>query len=101
MVLSSRAAESSHACETSRSITMEVSSQSDSIIADLRRAAIPGALGSAVDRNADVLVDAGALSGVARFVPNPAPLAVAIDGPGLFVLQEGAERAYGRLGDFR
>jgi flagellar hook protein FlgE len=80
---------------------MEVSSQSDSIIADLRRAAIPGALGSAVDRNADVLVDSGALSGVGRFIPNPAPLAVAIDGPGLFIFQEGTERVYGRLGDFR
>jgi len=80
---------------------MEVSSQSDPITADLRRAATAGALGSAADRNGDILVDAGTLMGAGRFVPSPAPLAVAIDGPGLFVLQDGGQRVYGRLGDFR
>ena len=36
-----------------------------------------------------------------RTVPNPSPLAVAIDGPGLFVLQDGGVRSFSRLGDFR
>jgi flagellar hook protein FlgE len=34
-------------------------------------------------------------------VPSTAPLAVAIDGPGLFVLGDGTQERFGRLGDFR
>lgn len=80
---------------------MEISAQVDSLMADLRKAAVPGAAGNAVDRGAGVLVDAGAQTGADRFVPSTAPLAVAIDGPGLFVLGDGAARRFGRLGDFR
>jgi flagellar hook protein FlgE len=80
---------------------MEISTQVDGIIADLRRAAVPGAAGNAADRGADVLVDAGAQTRADRFVPSTAPLAVAIDGPGLFVLGEGTRQRFGRLGDFR
>jgi flagellar hook protein FlgE len=80
---------------------MELSTQVESLIADLRTAAIPGAMGSAADRDAEVLVDVGAQTGANRFVPSTAPLAVAIDGPGFFVLNEGTRQRFGRLGDFR
>lgn len=80
---------------------MEISTQVDSIIADLRTAAVPGAMGNAADRGADILVDAGAQVGADRFVPSTTPLAVAIDGPGLFVLSDGTRQRFGRLGDFR
>jgi flagellar hook protein FlgE len=80
---------------------MEISTQVESIMADLRMAAIPGTTGSAADRGFEVFVDAGAQTGADRFVPSTAPLAVAIDGPGFFVLSEGARQRFGRLGDFR
>lgn len=80
---------------------MEIGPQIDSVLADLRRAAVAGATGSAADRGTDVLVDAGAQTGADRFVPSTAPLAVAIDGPGLFMLADGARTLFGRLGDFR
>ena len=34
------------------------------------------------------------------WVPSASPLSVVLDGPGLFVLESGANRAYSRLGDF-
>jgi flagellar hook protein FlgE len=80
---------------------MEISTQVDRIIADLRMAAVAGATGNAADRGADVLIDAGTQTGADRFVPSTAPLAVAIDGPGLFVLSAETKRLFGRLGDFR
>ena len=73
----------------------------DAVVSDLRRAAVEGGLGDSLDRVPGMLVDAGAMSGADRFVPNPAPLAVAVDGPGLFVLQDGSSRVYSRLGDFQ
>ena len=80
---------------------MSIDDQVGLVIADLRRAAIPGATGDAADRAADVLVDAGAQTGADRFAPSTAPLAVAVDGPGLFVLRDGDRTIYSRLGDFR
>jgi len=71
------------------------------IISDLRRAASPGAIGDASERPAGTLVDAGALTGPERFRPSQAPLAVAIDGPGLFVVRSGSSTVYSRLGDFK
>jgi flagellar basal-body rod protein FlgG len=71
------------------------------VATDLRRAAVVGATGDAVDRQGGVLVDAGLQTGVDRFAPSAAPLAVAIEGPGLFVLRDGARTLYSRLGDFR
>lgn len=37
----------------------------------------------------------------ADIVPSASPLSVSIEGPGLFVFQDGARRTYGRLGAFR
>jgi flagellar hook protein FlgE len=73
----------------------------DNIVADLRRAAIPGAVGAARDRNDGELVDAAARTGADRFAPSASPLAVAIDGPGIFILRDGTRTVYSRLGDFR
>jgi flagellar hook protein FlgE len=80
---------------------MSIDDQVGLVLSDLRRAAIPGATGDAADRAADVLVDAGAQTGVERFAPSTAPLAVAVDGPGFFVLRDGERTIYSRLGDFR
>ncbi len=80
---------------------MTIDDQVGLVISDLRRAATPGATGDAADRAADVLVDAGAQTGADRFAPSTAPLAVAVDGPGLFVLRDGDRTIYSRLGDFR
>lgn len=71
------------------------------ILVDLRRAAVAGASGDAPDRGEGVLIEGSAPSGIDRFIPSTAPLAVAIDGGGLFVLQGGARYVYSRLGDFR
>lgn len=80
---------------------MTIDNQMETVIADLRRAAIAGAAGQAADRAAGVLVDGGAQTGVDRFVPSTAPLAVAIDGPGLFMLRDARQTVFSRLGDFR
>ena len=79
---------------------MSIDDQVGLVISDLRRAAIPGATGDAADRAADVLVDAGAQTGAERFA-QARPSAVAVDGPGLFVLREGDRTIASRLGDFR
>jgi len=71
------------------------------LMSDLRRAATPGAVGDAGDRRAGILVDSGARSGADRFVPSAAPLAIAIDGPGMFVLRDHDRTVYSRLGDFK
>ncbi|HME82708.1 MAG TPA: hypothetical protein VKF82_11640 [Candidatus Eremiobacteraceae bacterium] len=80
---------------------IDVDNEVIGVAADLRRAAIPGAAGDAVDRHAGVLVDAGLQTGADRFVPGTTSLAVAVDGPGLFVVREGTRTLYTRLGDFR
>ncbi len=80
---------------------IDVDKEVAGVAADLRRAALAGATGDAVDRQGGVLVDAGLQTGAERFVPNAAPLAVAIDGPGFFVLRDGGQTLYSRLGDFR
>lgn len=73
----------------------------DSLIADARRAAIPGAIGVAPDRQGTI-VGAELPGGAAiRTAPSAAALDVAIDGPGLFVLDRGGQRRFARLGDFR
>jgi flagellar hook protein FlgE len=80
---------------------MSIDDQVGLVMSDLRLAAIPGATGNDADRSADVLVDAGAQTGAERFAPSTAPLAVAEDGPGFFVLRDGERTIYSRLGDFR
>jgi flagellar hook protein FlgE len=73
----------------------------ESLIADARREAIPGAIGSAPDRPG-ALVGAELPGGPAlRTAPRVSALDVAIDGPGLFVLARNGERRFARLGDFR
>ena len=72
----------------------------DALIADARRAAVPGAIGAAPDRDRE-LVGSQLPGGAAlRTAPRASTLAVAIDGPGLFVLTHNGERRYARLGDF-
>jgi len=68
------------------------------IMSDARRAASPGAIGHAPDR-AGVLV-AQPTGTAETYIPSASPLSVAIEGPGLFVLQEAGARAYTRLGKF-
>ncbi|MBV8170640.1 MAG: hypothetical protein JO219_01780 [Candidatus Eremiobacteraeota bacterium] len=80
---------------------MSADPQIDLIMSDLRRAASAGTTGDASERAPGVLVDAGTQAGVERFRPSQAPLAVAIDGPGLFALAAGSQTVYSRLGDFR
>jgi flagellar hook protein FlgE len=72
----------------------------DALIADARRAAIPGAIGVAPDRQ-DSIVGAELPGGAAiRTAPRASALDVAIDGPGLFVLDSSGQRRFTRLGDF-
>ena len=70
-----------------------------SVVADAQRAAIPGSVGRDLNRPNAVLTWASELP-VARTSYASSPLAVAIDGPGLFVLRAAGELNYGRLGDF-
>ena len=75
-------------------------SEIEALIADARRAAIPGAIGTAPDRPG-ALVGAELPGGSAvRTAPRASALDVAIDGPGLFVLARNGERRFARLGDF-
>ncbi|HEY5095514.1 MAG TPA: hypothetical protein VII69_10385 [Candidatus Eremiobacteraceae bacterium] len=70
------------------------------MIADARRAAVPGAIGNAPDRQG-VLVGAQLPGGTAvRTTPSASALDVAIDGPGLFVFSRDGARRFARLGDF-
>jgi flagellar hook protein FlgE len=72
----------------------------EALIADARRAAVPGAIGSAPDRQG-VLVGAQLPGGTTlRTTPSPSALDVAIDGPGLFVFSRDGARRFARLGDF-
>ncbi|MDQ6825377.1 MAG: hypothetical protein M3007_07940 [Candidatus Eremiobacteraeota bacterium] len=73
--------------------------QAEALIADARRAAEPGAIGTMHDR-ADALIVTPPQGGVLRTLPSASPLSVAIEGPGLFVLEENGSRLYGRLGNF-
>ena len=69
--------------------------------ADARRAATPGAIGLRVDRG-DAIVTQPVEPGSARsFIPSSSALHVAIDGPGWFVVTDGRQRRFSRLGDFR
>jgi flagellar hook protein FlgE len=73
----------------------------ESLIADARRAAIPGAIGVAPDRHGEI-VGAELPGGAAlRTAPRASALDVAIDGPGLFVVDSSGQRRFTRLGDFR
>ena len=80
---------------------MELSSRIESVVADLRRAGSPGSIGDAADRSSGVITDPVVLADGSRFAPSTNPLAVAIDGPGFFVLDDSGARVYGRLGAFR
>ncbi len=68
------------------------------LIADARRAAIPGAIGRAPDRTGALVTEPTKIA--EEYVPSASPLSVAIEGPGLFVLDRGGVRAYSRLGKF-
>jgi flagellar hook protein FlgE len=70
------------------------------ILADARRASIPGAVGDAPDRPG-MLVGESVSSDLRTTVPSSSPLAVSIDGRGLFVLQQNGVRRYGRHGEFQ
>ena len=70
------------------------------ILADARRAAIAGAVGDAPDRPG-LLVGESTSTDMRTTVPSGSPLAVAIDGPGLFVVQRNGAKRYGRRGDFQ
>jgi flagellar hook protein FlgE len=70
------------------------------ILADARRAAIAGAVGDAPDRPG-LLVGEPVSNEMRTTVPSGSPLAVAIDGPGLFVVEQDGVRRYGRRGDFQ
>lgn len=70
------------------------------ILADARRAAIAGAVGDAPDRPG-LLVGEAVSTDMRATVPSGSPLAVAIDGPGLFVVQQNGAKRYGRRGDFQ
>jgi flagellar hook protein FlgE len=73
----------------------------DSLIADARRAAIPGAIGVAPDRQGEIIGAEMPGGAAIRTVPRASALDVAIDGPGLFVLDYRGHRRFARLGDFR
>jgi len=79
---------------------MELSTQIDSVVADLKRAGSPGSIGDAADRASDVVVNPDVLADGSRFVPSSNPLAVAVDGKGFFVFEDAGARLYGRLGNF-
>jgi flagellar hook protein FlgE len=70
------------------------------ILADARRAAIAGAVGDAPDRPG-LLVGESVSNEIRATVPSGSPLAVAIDGAGLFVVERDGMRRYGRRGDFQ
>ncbi len=76
-----------------------VVAQVDVAISDARRAAIPGAIGEALDRSG-AIVSASIPGMVSRTSPSASPLSVAIDGPGMFAFEVDGKRLYGRLGDF-
>jgi flagellar hook protein FlgE len=70
------------------------------ILADARRASIPGAVGDAPDRPG-VLAGESISSDVRATIPSSSPLAVAIDGRGLFVLRQNGVTRFGRRGEFQ
>jgi len=76
-----------------------IGAQVDAAVFDARRAAVPGAFGDAPDRSGAILTDT-TLAIRHQTSPSSSPLSVAIDGPGMFVLEKNGHRAYGRLGDF-
>lgn len=71
------------------------------VIADARRAAIPGAIGDSPDRAGAIVVAPLVAQPARRSTPSASPLSVTIDGSGLFAFEDAGRRAYGRLGDFR
>jgi len=79
---------------------LTASAQTRAAIDDAKRAAVVGTIGDAVDKNGSPITNRVSPFANAT-VPSASALSVAIDGPGLFVLQDGARRLYGRLGNFR
>ena len=73
----------------------------DALFADARRAATPGSIGQPADRPGEVIVDPVADPADRALAPSASALSVAIDGPGLFVVEGPNGREYTRLGDFR
>jgi flagellar hook protein FlgE len=72
----------------------------DALIADARRAALPGAIGYAPDRPGALIGVELPGGAVLRSAPRASALDVSIDGPGLFVLDRSGRRRFSRLGDF-
>lgn len=72
----------------------------DALVDDARRAARPGAIGDAPDRPGQV-VGRAVPDILAPTTPSGSPLSVAIDGAGFFIVDDGGQRAFTRLGDFR
>jgi len=72
----------------------------DALIADARRAATPGAIGAGPNRDGELVGSQSPGGAALRTAPRASALAVAIDGPGLFVLSHNGERRFARLGDF-
>jgi flagellar hook protein FlgE len=72
-----------------------------SVWSDARRASVPGAIGDRIDRPGQIVADSIFGGDRREFAPSASALSIAIDGPGLFVLEDGGRRSYGRLGDFR
>ncbi|HLJ84321.1 MAG TPA: flagellar basal body rod C-terminal domain-containing protein [Candidatus Eremiobacteraceae bacterium] len=70
------------------------------ILADARRGSIEGAVGDAPDRPG-LLVGEPVSNDVRTTVPAGSPLAVAINGSGLFVVLRNGVKRYARRGDFQ
>jgi flagellar hook protein FlgE len=70
------------------------------ILADARRAANAGAVGDAPDRPGLLVADPVSTE-MRATVPSGSPLAVAIDGPGLFVMKHNGAKRFARRGDFQ
>lgn len=77
-----------------------IAAEVDALTADARRAAHAGAIGDAPDRPGSI-VTKPVESVFVPTTPSASPLAVAIDGPGFFVVSRAGRTCYTRLGDFR
>jgi flagellar hook protein FlgE len=80
---------------------IDLSASLEALVADARRAAQPGSFGFAVDRAPGTVALPSSSNSETRFVPSSLQLAVAIAGPGYFVVSDGRDRLFTRLGDFR
>jgi len=77
-----------------------IAGEVDALTVDARRAASPGAIGDAPD-HPGTIVTKPVESVFVPTTPSASTLAVAIDGPGLFVVARAGRTCYTRLGDFR